>query len=214
SRPKIVVLEHAKVNQVLPVLQDMFGEKGRGGGASRSKGQAPPVITANAALNALIVRAGPTDMAVIEDVVAGLDTQRVAEVKQFRVVQLAPGLDLDQLADTVEQNINESAMRQAPTGSNQQEVPSITVSTDPRSSSLIIGGSPQLFDPAEELAREVEKLAPQGSLVTTVIRTENLSQDEVEALIDKLTNPSPGNERSGSRSRSRPSRPTSRPRGR
>ncbi|MCO6437261.1 MAG: hypothetical protein J5J06_09270, partial [Phycisphaerae bacterium] len=42
SRPKIVVLEHAKVNQVLPVLQDMFGEKGRGGGASRSKGQAPP----------------------------------------------------------------------------------------------------------------------------------------------------------------------------
>lgn len=218
--PQVIVLQHAKVGQVLPALQELFGENRRGG----KRTEQPPVITANEP-NMLIVRASPTDFSAITAVVTELDTPERADKPNYRIIQVAQGVNVTDLAEKVSQSVNDGAQAQAPTGGGRNaKVPSITVTPDTRTSSLIVSGSPTLFDAAEELTRAMEKLGPSRGRSTKVIRLSKLKMEEIQPLIDQLTGSSSG--RSGRSSARRPSRGntgrpntenrrgTSRPRGR
>ncbi len=198
SVPQIIKLEHARAGQLGPLLEEMFAEQ-RGGGR---RDQAPPVIRANDATNELIVRAGPTDFAAIESIVKKLDPPGAALQKNFVLVQMSSGMDVEDLAFKVEEAINEGANKQA--GSRRGgDVPSIRITPDKRTMSLIVSGSPELFAEAEEMAHALEKLGPAGGQATVMIRLSNTPAEEFERLIELLKG-----EESSSGGRSRRSSPS------
>lgn len=210
--PQVITLKHANVAQVVPALQDLFTQqRGRSRGGNREQ----PVITANEP-NMLLVRANPTDFAAIENVVAKLDTEEQAAKPNFKIIQIAQGVNIADLAGTVEQGVNNGAQAQAPTGRGAK-IPSITVEPDLRTGSLIVSGSPTLFDDAERLARELEKLGPSGGKSVVFVRPTKLKIEDIQRVIDQLTGVqgTSGGRASPVRrptSRSSPRRPATRPR--
>ena len=205
--PKMIVLKHAKVGQVLPTLQEMFAD-GRG---RRRGAQPPPIFAANEALNALIVRASPMDLSGIEAVVQSLDTPEAADKQSIRIVQVSQGINVTDLADLVQLAVNEGAAALVGT-SSRMSIPRITVTPDTRTSSLILAGTPTLFDNAEEMIRAMEKMGPAGGRATRVVRLNNVRADDIQRVIDQLTGRSSDRSRgraSGGRSSSRPRRATS-----
>lgn len=202
--PQIIYLKHAKAAQLLPAIQQTFAsESGRG-----KTGQAPPSITANEAINALIVRSTPADVEAIRSLVATLDSENVALAPRFKVIQVSPGLNVTDLAEKVELTINEIGKSQAGAGRSGQPVPSIAITPDTRTGSLIVSGSSELFAEAEQLAKTMEEKGPRGETVLRVVPVSNVSLEEIQAIVDRVTSGPGGGEKkqrpSGGSRRSRP----------
>ena len=202
--PQIIYLKHAKAAQLLPAIQQTFAaESGRG-----KTGQPPPAITANEAINALIVRSGPADVEAIRSLVATLDAENVALAPRFKVIQIAPGLNVTDLAEKVETTINEIGKSQAGAGRGGQPVPSIAITPDTRTGSLIVSGSSELFAEAEQLAKTIEEKGPRGETVLRVVPVSNVSLEEIQAIVDRVTSGPGGGEKkprpSGGSRKSRP----------
>lgn len=209
--PKIILLQHARADQIAHMLQQTF-EQQRGGGRA---GKAPPTVVANEQINGLVVRAEPADLAGIESLVAQLDSDKIPPQSRFKIIQLEAGVNLADLAEKVELTINEAAKAQVPPGSRQPPS-SITVTSDARTGVLIVGGSPSLFADAEEMARTMVTLGPTGNTVTSIFKPQNVAVEDIQRLIDQLTNPTAegdGTRRGGAGgTRGGTTRPTTRPR--
>jgi len=92
---------------------------------------------------------------------------------------------VEDMAEKVETSINEGAAAQA--GDQRRgRVPSITVTPDRRSNTLMVSGDPALFDGAEKLARAMEKLGPQSGKTMQIVRLKNTSADDFIRVIEQL----------------------------
>ncbi|MCH7807825.1 MAG: hypothetical protein IIB60_01265, partial [Planctomycetes bacterium] len=206
--PQMIVLEHARVAQILPTVLEMFSEQQRGRGRS---GADPPVITANEAMNVLLVRASPTDFSAIESVVRNLDTEELGEQDSFRIIQITQGVNITDLADKVEQAVNDSAEKQYAQvsgggrrgGGGRSTVRSVIVRPDPRTNSLIVSGSPELFDDVEKLAKAMEEMGPSGGRGTRIIKVTNRPVEDIMRVIDQLTQREASSRRTGRAGRGR-----------
>jgi len=204
SVPQIIPLKYANVGMILPSVQEVFTET-RGGGGRRS--QAPPVIVADEGSNALIVRASPTDMAAIQGIVAQLDTEDKKDKAPFRILALKPGMNLTELAEQIETTLNESAQAQAGTSKGRQ-TPRVTVTPNLRTSSLVVAGYAPMFDQAEALVRKLEEMGPAGDRVTAIVPMRRNKVEDIQRLIDQLTQQQGGgtDTRRGTSGRPRPTR--------
>jgi type II secretory pathway component GspD/PulD (secretin) len=199
-----------RANQVLPTLQQMFSEQNRPSSGGRST--QPPVMVPLQSGDGLIVRASPTDRAAIESAVAVLDTEVLGKEKAFRFVQVEQGVPVAQIAEKVQESVNESFGRGSGGGGGGRggEVPSVTLTPDARTNSIIISGSVQLFEEAEYLIQTLAEAGPAGSIKTAVYRPTNTKAEDLQRLIDELKRRAAGEEGSGgSRPRSSGSRPGS-----
>lgn len=209
SVPQIIPLKHARVSQILPTIQELF-EGTAGGGARRN--QPPPTITADDVENQLVVRGSPTDVTAIRGLVAQLDTEAAAARKPFRIVSVKPGLNLRDLATDIETLVNESAKAQSGTG-GRKSAPSVTITPNTRTSTLMLAGNPMLFDQVEEMVRDLEGRGPSGSTTIRVLDLPHITPEEINALMSQLTEQGQGSS-GGARpgTTARPST-TTRPRG-
>jgi type II secretory pathway component GspD/PulD (secretin) len=206
-KPQMIFLEYANANDLLPTLEEMFIEQtGRRGGRRGGSTQEPPVIVANEALNSLIVRASPADFTQIQGTVAMLDTEENQGAPMMRIIRLAEGVNVNDMAEKLEDLFEESirAMdgggRRGRRGGGGREK-TIAIEADTRTHSLLVSGSPELFDEVEQTVRSLEEMSPPGGRTMTVIRPRQLTAQEVHDLIERLKE-----EQSGSSSSSRSSR--------
>jgi len=209
TEPQLIPLTHVRAGQILPTLQETFVDaKGRG-----TKGRMVPIITSDETQKTLIVRAGRADVTAIRSLVEKLDTEEAAGGTNFRIVQLAVGVNVTDLAEMVEQAINEGARARSSGKGRGQQVPTLTVTPDRRTISLVMSGSPELFDDAEALARKMEDMGPSGGRPMTVISLKGgVPADELTRLIEQLRGDSVSSTRrspSSSRNRSSGRRPSS-----
>lgn len=204
--PQIIRLKYAQAGEIAPSLQEMFT------GGTKSRGR-PPVIIANEAANTLIIRADRQDLSAIRSLVAELDTDEETP-PNFRLITIAQGVNVRDLAEKVEMTINESASMGLGSGSRGRPL-SLRATPDIRSHSIILAGSPSLFDGAEELIRAMEKLGPPGGRVTSVITLNRTPVEDIERLIEGLKGEGGGSSssRKSSSRRSSPSRKTTKKRG-
>jgi len=203
--PTLITLEYAEAGLILPTLEQMFSETSRRGGR-RGSTQQPPVIVANEALNALIVRAGSADLAAIKSMVATLDSPDAEQPELLRIVQVAPGINVTDLALKLEDQFNEAARARSGGGSSRgrrsgRQTESISITADTRTHSLLVSGSPTLAKQVEETVRQLEKLGPPGGKALRILRPTNLTAQEVQQLIDQMKED--GSSSSGSRKSSR-----------
>jgi type II secretory pathway component GspD/PulD (secretin) len=204
SVPQLIPLKHANVGQILPVVQEMF----EGQSAGQRRGQMPPVIVGNEAINALVVRSGPTDYMAIKSVVDQLDTEEVKQQQPFRILQVAAGVNLNAVAEQVEQAVNDSARALPASSGRGRQTPQVTITPNMQTRTLLVAGTPTLFDQVEQIVRTYEKMAPTGDTTTAIIRQpESVTVEEIQMLIQLLTEQEAS---SGSRT-GRASRPASRP---
>ena len=205
SVPQIIPLKYANVGMILPSVQEVFSET-RGGG---KRNQPAPVIVADEGSNALIVRASPTDLKAIQGIIDQLDTEDKKDKTPFRIIKVAAGINVTDLAEQVEMTLNETARSQAGSGRGAQ-VRTVAVTPNVRTNSLVVSGYAAMFDQAEALVRKLEEMGPAGNRVTAVVPLKRTKVDEIQRLIDQLTQ-QPGGTGDSRHGGSRP-RQSSRPR--
>ncbi|MDO8629420.1 MAG: secretin N-terminal domain-containing protein [Phycisphaerales bacterium] len=186
SVPQIIPLKYASASMVLPALKEMFSDPKMGGG---KKHYYPPVIVADEMGNNVIVRGSPTDLAAIQGVIEKLDTEDKKDLTTFRIVQVAPGVNVEDLADKVEQSINESVkLRGGAGGARSGQMPTILALADKRTNSITLsGGNASLFDQAESMIRALEKMNTPGNQVTVIVPMTNVATEDIQRLIDQMT---------------------------
>ncbi len=182
SVPQIIPLKYANVGMVVSSLKEVFA--GQQGGSRRN--YAPPVIVADEMGNNLIVRAAPTDMKAVEDMVARIDTEDKKDQSPFKIIKLPSGVNVAEMADLVESTVNETAKARTGTGTRGQ-TPAIMVTPDARTNSITIAGSASLFADAEALVNQHVDMGPPGGKATRIIRASRVEADEIQRLIDQLT---------------------------
>ncbi len=208
SVPQIIPLKFAGAGLILPSLKEMFSDPKMGGG---QKSYAPPVIVADEMGNNIIVRGSPTDLAAIQGVIEKLDTEDKVGKSTVRIVQVAPGINVEDLAEKVEQSINESARLRTGAGAGRgSQVPAILAMPDKRTNSITLAGSTMLFDEAESMIRTLEKMGPSGNQVTAIIPVPNIATDDIKRLIEQMTEQSSGGSSRRGSSGGRESRPSRR----
>jgi type II secretory pathway component GspD/PulD (secretin) len=177
------------------------------GGARR--GQAPPVIVADETLNSIVFRASSTDGQAIRAMVEQLDTQEQAAKKNYRIIKVAAGMNLTKLAEDVEDAVNESAEQVGGGGAGRgRQQPRVTITPNAQTRTLLVAGTPTLFDQVEEIVQAYEGMGPQaGETTTAIFSLKNVTPEEVDALIGQLTDQGSAAGRSPSRSSGGPRPP-------
>lgn len=184
SNPAVIIpLRYVSVGQVLPTLEQMFVDNRQS--RSRDAGP-PPVIVGNDSAKALIVKASRSDLAEIKDTIAQLDREDFAEQQGFRLIEVPPGINVEDLSAQVERAVNEGARAQA-TMQGGRRPASVTVLPDLRTNSLLVTGVPSLFDQVEKTVRQLVEMGPAGAPTIKIIRLDNSDPEELKRLIEELS---------------------------
>lgn len=194
SVPQIIPLKFASASLVLPALKEMFSDSKFGGGR---KGYTPPVIVADEAANALIIRAAPQELASIQGIVTQLDTEDKVDKSGPRIIQVAVGVNVEDLADQVAESINESAKARMG-NARGATVPSIIAIPNLRTNTITLAGSAMLYDEAEAMIKALEKMGPAGGKATIAISPKYIATEDLQRLIDQLTQKQSSGGRRGS----------------
>jgi type II secretory pathway component GspD/PulD (secretin) len=218
NAPRIVPVKHVRPSQLQPKIEQLFAEQ-RGGGRGRGGASGmTPVIVADDASDMLIIRSNPTDFAMIQNMIEQLDTETLADQEKYFIIQVADGVNVDNLAATVETTINEGERIRAQNLGIEPGV--VIVSADQRSRSLVVTGDNALFPDVHALAKSLEGMGVTGGMSTRIIKPEHLSKDDVQRLINEITQQSAGGSssrrattpaRGGARPAATPRRPNQRP---
>ncbi len=195
--PKIIKLQHARATDIQPQLEELFKQQRKG----RDSGSTEPVIVADEAANSLIVRAGAAEMNAIMRLVGQLDAADAAP-EEIRIVQVASGINVEDMAAMLEESFNASAKS---TGGRKggAKAQQLIVTPDKRTNSLMLAGAPALFDKAEAVIRKYEEMGPKGGQVIKVIRLDERDVGEIEPIIRGLIEDTQGSSKKKSPSRSR-----------
>ena len=183
SVPQIIPLKFASASLVLPALKEMFSDAKFGGGR---KGYTPPVIVADEAANALIVRAAPQELAAIQGIVIQLDTEDKVDKSGPRIIQVAVGVNVEDLAEQVAESVNETVKARM-SGVKGAQIPSIVAIPNLRTNTITLAGNAMLYDEAEAMIKALEKMGPAGGKTTVVIGPKNIATKDLQRLIEQLT---------------------------
>ncbi len=191
NAPRIIQLEYARASQIEPTISEMFGQQSARGGRGRGRGgrrggqsSEAPTIVADDASNTLLVRAQPTDFAMIEDLVAMLDKKPDDDAEPIRIVPVKEGVNAADLSEIVMNMVNEGErVRADQTGGDPG---SIVISAYPRGNGLILAGTPALFETATGLIKDLEKMGVTGGNNIRVLRPKNIPASELQRLLDQI----------------------------
>ncbi len=184
NAPRIIQLEHARASQIQPTLDEMFGQASGKGKRGRNNKTEAPIIVADDASNTLLVRARPTDFAIVEDLVEMLDKKPEEDREPIRIVSVAEGVKAADMADLIQSTVNESErIRAEQTGG---DAATIVVSAYPRGNGLILAGSPALFENATKLIRDLETMGVTGGNSVRILKTKNISASEIQRLLNQV----------------------------
>ncbi|MEM7622050.1 MAG: secretin N-terminal domain-containing protein, partial [Planctomycetota bacterium] len=136
------------------------------------------VVRADAATNSLIVDAPAARLDGFEQLVQNLDTLQADEDIELRSYRIRTA-DLDTVAQTIRQLASGGAL--GPAGRTP-----VTVTTEPESRTLIVGGSSVIFDRVEEIIGEVSAEPQRPPTALRMYRLDHARADRVAELMRSL----------------------------
>ncbi len=183
TAPQIIQLTTARASQLAQALTQMFTDPAR-----RRRGvseEMVPIILPDETTNSLLVRARPPDFKLIEKMAKDLDSEDAPGLAGLKVIQVAEGIDVRDLAREIESTINtgeQHRVRQQP-GARPQLV---SIGADERTNAIIVAGAPAQFAEVEKLVKELEGLKPTGPTRVRILPLRNIDPQEVQRVLDQL----------------------------
>jgi len=186
SEAQIIRLAHVDPSRIEPILTRMYGDSRSG--RSRGGNEQVPVIVADDASRTLLVYASPVDFNKIEDLVARLDTPDTRMQSAVKIIPVQSGINVADLAETLDRLLDESSRYEAEAlGTPRKQV---AITADVRTNTIIAAGAPSRFAEVEQLVRTLESMGPAGGEKTIILKTSNISAEDLKRLIEQMSNES------------------------
>lgn len=172
TQTKTYPLSHAKVDELLPVLQTMLQQ-------DRSRRDEPPVrLSSVPGTNSIIIQGPPEKLAMAEELLATFDTPQAADRTTIRVVSLA-NAQADSLARSVAEALRDPSRRGQWNVNSEQ----VTVTAEGNSNSVLVRGPTKDVDSVIEMIKELDADSVSEDLQVRVYPLEN---SEAKALAENL----------------------------
>lgn len=148
---RIYPLKNADATRLRQVMADIYNARG-----SVLRPEERPAVTVDQRTNALIVSGNERIFSLIETLIMQLDQDLPFEFGEFRVIKLE-NADAAVVAPTLQQIINTRAQQRAALTAQSQISLRAIVIGDPRINSIIVGGSSEVFELVEALAKQLDQ---------------------------------------------------------
>ncbi len=195
NTPQRLVLEHADPAQLSELLTQIFteparqsgGRGGRGGRGGGSTGQKLiPIILPDDNSNSLIVRASEKDFQEIVKMVEELDVENEdGGPLGLRILQVAQGLDVVDLANELSQTIKDGEDNKKKLDKDYKPK-YVAIGSDARTNTLLVTGSMAQFHEVEQLVRQLETIKPTGTSSVRVVKLDNTSAEQIKTVLDQV----------------------------
>jgi type II secretory pathway component GspD/PulD (secretin) len=191
AAPRIIEVNNGSASQLANTLTQMFTEPARRSTRARTAPDTVPLIYANDATNALIVRARTSDFNQIAETVAKLDIDTASSM-EMEIIALPRGVNVQSLAREIERTINQGEMLKARREPSYRPA-QIAVGVDERTPALLIAGSPEMFPTVRHLVERLQEMRPSGNFTARVIPVRNVAPEDMQRVINDIINQQQGN---------------------
>ena len=152
---RIYPLEHADATSVRSIITDVYAGSLTGSNRTADK----PNVMVDARSNALVVAGTDASFAMIDSLLAMLDTELPLELRDIHILKLEHA-DANELAATI-QNLMDSRISRIGGGKRgAAEAQRVLIVPEARSNSLLIAGGKDSFELVESLAKRLDAAAP------------------------------------------------------
>ncbi|MGQ9649636.1 MAG: secretin N-terminal domain-containing protein [Phycisphaerae bacterium] len=181
--PKIIPVKNATAATLAGTLRELFANPTQSRSGRRTTQNDVPVIMSDDSTNSLVVRARTVDLNLIEDMVRQLDKQTEGP-SGLEVIPVSRGVDVVSLARQIQDVIN--AGERAKVSSQSTYKPrQVAIAGEERSSTLIVSGSPELFETVRKLAADLEQKRPAtGGRRALVVPVKTKSAQDIQKVLE------------------------------
>ncbi|MFW5839186.1 MAG: secretin N-terminal domain-containing protein [Planctomycetota bacterium] len=173
-------LENADASRVQQLVQTIFASRA----ANAPKPEDVPTLAVDARTNALVASASEKSLEQVAALVKRLDIETPVDLRDIQLIPLE-NADSASLADVLQQMMDARVQRQQSLGVKDAEALRVIVLPDPRSNSLIVGGSKESFDVVASLARQLDAA---GAALAGQLRIFPLTQANADIVAQTLSN--------------------------
>ncbi len=145
-------LENADATRVQQVIESIFANRSQ----TAARNTDVPQLAVDTRTNALVVSASEKSQKAVASLVRRLDIETPIDLRDIQLIPLK-NADAESLAGVLGQMMDARVQRQQSLGVKDAEALRVIVLPDPRSNSLIVGGSKESFDVVAELARKLDQ---------------------------------------------------------
>jgi len=149
---RVVPLTNADASRVATVI----GQLANGSTSWSQRPWDKPSVAVDTRTNSLVISTSDRTHAVLDAVIRKLDVKQAVDVRDIQLIQLE-NAEAPALADTLQKMMDARVQRQEALGVKDAEALRVIVLADPRSNSLVVGGSRESFAMVKELARQMDE---------------------------------------------------------
>ena len=148
---RIYPLKNADATRMRQVIMEIYAARG-----ALMRPEERPALTTDTRTNALIVSGNERVFALVETLILQLDKDLPFEFGEFRVIRME-NADAGVVAGTLQQILDTRAEQKAALTAQSQTALRAIVIGDPRINSIIVGGSSEVFELVEALAKQLDQ---------------------------------------------------------
>lgn len=152
---RVYPLNHSDPAIVQRILNDLY----RGQRSANFRNEDRPVITVDSRTGALVVAGNGKSFAMIEALLHQLDQQLPFNLRDIRILPLE-NADANVVGPTLQKLMDARLTQRTGLNQGQADLLKVIILTDPRSNSLLIGGSKDDFETVDSLARQLDHAGP------------------------------------------------------
>ncbi len=177
---RIFPLTHADATRISQVVQTLY----QGANAQYTRREDRPTIAVDTRTNSLVVTASERTFAVMDQLLRKLDAKQEVDVRGIRMLPLA-NAEASSLASTLQKMMDARVERQSSLGVKDAESLRVIIESDPRSNSLIVGGSKESYEIVADLVKQLDGASP---ALGGQIQIFELQEANAGSLASTLTN--------------------------
>ena len=153
---RIFPLVNADATRLKTMIDALYAGQGA---ETATRPEDRPTIAVDTRTNALVVTSSDKTLAVLESLVTRLDMKTPIDLRDMRLIALK-NADAAPLAPILQAMMDARVERQTSLGVADAEALRTIVLADPRSNSLIVGGSKESYDLVKTLAEQLDNAGP------------------------------------------------------
>ena len=178
---RIYPLNHADPSTIQKVLSDLY----TGPRSTTLRNEDKPVVSIDDRTGSLIVAGNAKSFAIVEGLLQRLDQKLPFDLRDIRIIPLE-NADAGTLAGTMQRLVDARMTQRASSNRGAADSLKVIILADPRSNSLLVGGSKDSFELVESLAKELDKSGPALSGQIRIIPLEHADARVVGATLVTL----------------------------